>query len=215
MIPFTVLLVTVFLFIWNLAVIHFFAKRTFDYFSEWEDIPAEYVARKVIHILGGGITALATPMYYEGYYWIVGFSSFIIAGYLIFWRMRGRLSWFQVEENSYEVHFAFAYGVVLLWSDWIGDIWVGLIAVLFMSFGDSATGLVRAFNQKRHIKTWDGTVAMFLVSSIIGYWALGYYGVFIAAAVSLVEKIPGIDDNITIPTVSVILTYIGRFVLNI
>jgi phytol kinase len=215
MIPSSVLLVTGALFLWNLAVIHLFAKWTYDYFVTWQDVPAEYVARKVIHILGGGMTALATPMFFEGFYWIIGVSSLLIAGYLIFWRMRGRLSWFQVEENSYEVHFAFAYGVVLLWSNWIGDIWVGLIAVLFMSFGDSATGLVRAFNQKRHIKTWDGTIAMFIVSSVIGYWVLGYYGVFIAAAVSLVEKIPGIDDNITIPLVSVILTYIGRFILNI
>ena len=197
MIPSSVLLVTGALFLWNLAVIHLFAKWTYEYFVTWQDVPAEYVARKVIHILGGGMTALATPMFFEGFYWIIGVSSFLIAGYLIFWRMRGRLSWFQVEENSYEVHFAFAYGV------------------LFMSFGDSATGLVRAFNQKRHIKTWDGTIAMFIVSSVIGYWVLGYYGVFIAAAVSLVEKIPGIDDNITIPIVSVILTYIGRFILNI
>ena len=215
MIPYSVLLITGALFLWNLAVIHLFAKWTYDYFKTWQDIPAEYIARKVIHILGGGITALATPIFFEGYYWIIGVSSFLIAGYLIFWRVKGRLYWFQVEENNYEVHFAFAYGAVLLWSNYIGDIWVGLIAVLFMSFGDSATGLVRAFNQKRHIKTWDGTIAMFIVSSLIGYWGLGYYGVFIAAAVSLVEKIPGFDDNITIPIVSVILSYIGRFILKI
>ena len=215
MIPSSILLVTGALFLWNLAVIHLFAKWTYDYFVTWQDVPAEYVARKIIHILGGGITALATLIFFEGFYWIIGVSSFLIAGYLIFWRRRERLYWFQVEENSYEVHFAFAYGVVLLCSNWIGDIWIGLIAVLFMSFGDSATGLVRAFNQKRHIKTWDGTIAMFIVSSIIGYWGLGYYGVFIAAAVSLVEKIPGIDDNITIPIVSVTLAYIGRFILNI
>ena len=84
MITHSVLLITGALFLWNLAVIHLFAKLTYDYFKTWQDIPAEYIARKVIHILGGGITALATPIFFEGYYWIIGVSSFLIAGYLIF-----------------------------------------------------------------------------------------------------------------------------------
>ena len=45
--------------------------------------------------------------------------------------------------------------------------------------------------------------------------APGYYSDFIVAVVNIVENIMGIDDNITIPIVSVILTYIGKFILNI
>lgn len=215
MLPANILIITLGLFLWNLSVIHLFSRWTYEYFVSFEDVPAEYVGRKVIHALGGGVTAVVAALYYEGYYWVIAVSSFIIAGYLIYWRRHGRLHWFQIPENSYEVHFAFAYGFGFLIGIFVGDIWVALTAVLFMSFGDSATGLMRAFHQKRHIKTWDGTVVMFLVSSVIGYRVLGWYGIIVAGIVSLVEKIPGIDDNITIPVASMILTYVGRTNLKI
>jgi dolichol kinase len=80
-----------------------------------------------------------------------------------------------------------------------------------MSFGDSVTGLIRAFTQRKQIKSWDGTVAMMVVCSVIGYWRLGWYGVFISVIASLVERIPKIDDNITVPVISAVLVYVGRF----
>jgi dolichol kinase len=82
-----------------------------------------------------------------------------------------------------------------------------------MSFGDSATGLIRAFTQKRRIKSWDGTIAMIVVCSVIGYWKLDWYGVLVGIVASFIEKIPRIDDNITVPIVSAILVYLHKFIV--
>ena len=108
----------------------------------------------------------------------------------------------------YEVHFSLAYGATLLIGVLLQNLMVGLIPLLFMSFGDSATGLVRAVTQKKQVKSWDGSLAMFLVCSIIGWLFLGVYGIIIAAVATLVERIPGIDDNITVPIVTALLVYL-------
>ncbi len=208
-----VLLVTGLLFLWNIIVIHYVSRRIYEYFKRFEDVPAEYVGRKVVHILNGGVTALLAPVFYEGHYWVVTVSAFLLASYIYFRRRWKLMYWFQVRENAYEVHFALAYGAILMIGVLLGDVWIGLIPMLFMSFGDSATGLVRAFTQRRHVKSWDGTVAMFVTCSIIGYWKLGFYGILIAGIVSLVEKIPKIDDNITIPAVAAALVYLKTLLL--
>lgn len=88
------------------------------------------------------------------------------------------------------------------------DIWIGLIPILCLSFGDSVTGLVRAFTQKQQVKSWDGTIAMFIVCSFISFWRLGWLSLVLGGIVSLVEKIPQIDDNITIPVVAAVFLYL-------
>jgi len=208
-----VLLLTGLLFLWNLLVIHCVSRWFYDYFKRFEGVPAEYIGRKVVHILNGGVTALLIPMFYDGYYWVVTISAFLLAGYIYFRRKWRLMYWFQVRENAYEVHFALAYGIILMIGVFLGDAWIGLIPMLFMSFGDSATGLVRAFTQRRQVKSWDGTVAMFVVCSIIGFWRLGWYGILLSMIVSFVEKIPKIDDNITVPVVAAALVYLKRFLL--
>ena len=206
-------LVTGLLVLWNLTVIHYVSRRFYEYFKRFEDVPAEYLGRKVVHILNGGVTALLVPVFYEGYYWVVTVSAFLLASYIYFRRRWRLMYWFQVRDNAYEVHFALAYGAILMIGVILGDVWIGLIPMLFMSFGDSATGLVRAFTQKRRVKSWDGTIAMFVTCSIIGYWKLGFYGVLIAGVASLVEKIPKIDDNITVPVVTAALVYLKPLLL--
>jgi phytol kinase len=109
------------------------------------------------------------------------------------------------------VHFALAYGSILLIGTVLGNVWIGLIPMLFMSFGDSATGLVRAFNQRRRVKSWDGTAAMFLVCLVISGSIFVWYGIILSAVASLVEKIPEIDDNITVPIVTAVLVYLHTF----
>ena len=115
--------------------------------------------------------------------------------------------WFQTKKNLYEVHFAFAYGTILLCSVLLQNLLVGLIPLFFMSFGDSATGLIRAVTQKRHVKSWEGSLAMLTICAIIGCIFLGFYGLLIGIAATFVEKIPGIDDNITIPMLTGTLVY--------
>ena len=207
------LFITGLLFVWNLAIIHIVSKWVYDFFKKYEGVPAEYVSRKIVHIFNGGITALLVPIFYEGYYWIVIVSAFLFASYIYF-RRRWRLMYrFQVKDNAYEVHFALMYGITLMIGVVLGDVWVGLIPILFMSFGDSATGLIRAFTQRRRIKSWDGTVAMIVVCSVIGYWKLGWYGVLSGVVVSFIERIPRIDDNITVPIMTAILVYLKNFLI--
>jgi dolichol kinase len=204
--------ITGLLLLWNLAVVHNISKWVYGYSKRFEGVPAEYVGRKAVHILSGGVTTVVVSALYVDYYWLVTLSALMLAGYLYFRRKWGLMYWFQVEKNSFEIHFAIAYGAALIVGLALGDVWIGLIPMLFMSFGDSATGLVRAFRQKRQVKSWDGTIAMFLVCSVIGFWRLGWYGVFIGAAASLVERIPRLDDNVSVPIVAVLLVYLGRFI---
>jgi dolichol kinase len=201
-------LITGLLFVWNLIVIHYVSKWFFEYCKRFKGVPTEYVGRKIVHIFGGGFTSLLVPVFFEGHYWIVTISAFVLACYIFFRRRWRMMDWFQVRENAFEVHFAIVFGAILMVGDWLGNVWIGLIPMLFMSFGDSVTGLIRAFTQRKQVKSWDGTAAMFIVCSIIGVWKLGSYGLAVSAIVSLVEKIPKIDDNITVPIVTAALVYL-------
>ena len=202
------LIITGLLLLWNLFVTNYLAKWTYNFVSKYEDIPSEYIGRKIVHIFGGGVTALIIPQFYEGNYGLVTISAYGFAVYLLLCRKYHMLYWFQIKENMYEVHFAIAYGTTLLIGVYLQNLMTGLIPLLFMSFGDSATGLVRAVTQKKHVKSWEGSFAMFLICSTIGYLLLGFYGIIVGTVAALVEKIPGIDDNITVPLVTAFLVHI-------
>lgn len=203
-----ILIITFLLLLWNLIVIHYLAKWAHNIAQKYGDIPSAYIGRKIVHLFGGGITALLIPIFYEGYYLLVTISAFGLAIYLLLRRKYRLMYWFQIKENRYEVHFALAYGAILFTGVLLGNLWIGLIPLLFMSFGDSATGLIRAITQKRHVKSWEGSLAMFLICSIIGFVSLGIYGVMVGSIATLVEKIPNIDDNITVPLASAVLIYL-------
>lgn len=203
-----VLIITVLLLLWNLFVIHFVSKWAYRFAQKYENIPGAYIGRKVIHSLGAGVTAITIPFFFVGYYEFVILSAFALSAYLFFWRHYKLLYWFQVRKNMYEVHFGIAYGFVLIIGIFLQNLMVALIPLLFMSFGDSATGLVRAITQNKQVKSWDGSLAMFLICSIIGWFFLGIYGIIIAAIATMIERIPGIDDNITVPIVTTLLVYL-------
>jgi hypothetical protein len=63
----TVAIVTAVLAVWNLFVMEFLARIAHDFIKRYEGVPAEYVGRKVVHILGGGITTLLIPVVFDGY----------------------------------------------------------------------------------------------------------------------------------------------------
>ena len=203
-----IILITGLLLVWNLFVVNNIAKWIYNYVKKFKDIPAQYISRKAVHVFSGGITAILVPICYHGYYWLVSISAFGLGFFLLYKRYTKPMYWFQLEENKYEAHFAFAYGGILLVGVLVQNLLVGLIPLLFMSFGDSATGLIRAITQKRLIKSWEGSLAMLIICSIIAYIFLGPYGLLVGAAATLIEKIPGIDDNITVPLVTAILVYL-------
>ena len=203
-----ILIITCLLLLWNLFVIHYLTKWVYNFVQKYEGIPAAYIGRKIIHIFVAGITAILIALFYSGYYKFAIIATFGLSAYLFFWRQYRLMYWFQVKENMYEVHFSLAFGTILLIGVLLQNLIVGLIPLLFMSFGDSATGLVRAFTQKKQVKSWDGSLAMFFVCSIIGWLFLGVYGIIIAAVAMLVERIPRIDDNITVPIVTALLVFL-------
>jgi dolichol kinase len=204
---FQIIVVTFFLLLWNLFVIHFLAKWVYNFVIRYENIPAEYISRKIVHIFCGGFTALMIPLFYVGYYEIVTIAAFGLAFYLLIRRRYKPLFWFQIKENKYEVHFAFAYGAILLVAVLLQNMLIGLIPLFFMSFGDSATGIIRAVTQKRQVKSWEGSLAMLFVCVVIGYLLLGFIGILIGTLATFVEKIPGIDDNLTVPVLTGALVY--------
>jgi len=169
---------------------------------------AVYFNRKVIHILAGGVVALLVPVFFTS-----PTIPLILALILAFinWiphRTGKLMHWYQVKDNMYEVNFCIAWGVVLT-ASWIfmATPLYGLIPILFMSFGDAATGIVRNAMFKKRTKSWWGNLAMFLVCAPLAYYYIGFPGVFIAALASIIEhyeKNP-IDDNILITLSTFIL----------
>lgn len=202
-----ILVITCLLLLWNLFVLHYVTKWVYNYVTRYKDIPAAYIGRKIVHIFCGGVTALVIPLFYEGYYEVVTVAAFGLAFYLLIRRRHKPMHWFQVKENMYEVHFAFAYGTILVVAVLLQNMLIGLIPLFFMSFGDSATGLIRAVTQKRQVKSWEGSLAMLTVCITVGYAFLATYGILLGIAATLVEKIPGIDDNITVPLLTGTLVY--------
>ncbi|MEM0013997.1 MAG: dolichol kinase [Zestosphaera sp.] len=177
---------------------------------------AVYFNRKIIHILAGGLVALLVPFLFTSP--TIPFVLALVLA-LVTWlpHKTGRLMpWFQVRENMYEVNFCVAWGTILLLSWLVFSTPVyGLIPVLFMSFGDAATGVVRNLIYRRRTKSWWGNFAMFLVCLPIGYYFIGLWGIPVAALSSFIEhyEFNPIDDNILISITSflslMILSYTG------
>ncbi|MFP3172346.1 MAG: dolichol kinase [Acidilobus sp.] len=173
---------------------------------------SRYMARKTIHILGGGVVAALVPIIYTQP-WMAFASAMALTGYIAYRRRRNLMSWFQEPDNAYEAHFTLMWGLVIL-ASWFFDpsMVIGAVPALFMSVGDGITGVVRGLRRVRG-KAWSGTIAMIVVSSLIGGYFLGLEGIAAAVVASFVERINGVDDNITVPLVSFLLLLAMRYLL--
>ncbi len=166
---------------------------------------AVYFNRKIIHVLAGGVIALILPTLFTS----PTLPSILAAALsVVTWvpHRRGRLMyWFQVRENMHEVSFCLMWGmaVLLAWL-FLGSPIYAQVPVLFMSFGDAATGLTRNFLFKRRTKSWWGNIAMFAVCAPIAYWLVGPLGIPLAGAASIIEhfELNPVDDNILISLTS-------------
>ena len=85
--------------------------------------------------------------------------------------------------------------------------------LLIFAFGDGASTLVgirgehRIFYNRR--KTWEGTIAFFLVASVVSVFLLGFSALLVSAVLAVVESLPlPFDDNFTITAVGAILSYL-------
>jgi dolichol kinase len=175
---------------------------------------AVYYNRKLIHIFGGGVCALAVP-----YVFATSMFPFMMAMFLALFtyiphRIGRLMYWFQTDDNMYEVTFTLMWGIIITLG-WLlsgGDFLLGVLPVLFMSVGDAVTGLVRNYLYGKRTKSWWGNVAMAIVSVSVGTM-LGIAGVVAGGVASVIEhfEFHPIDDNVTVPLVSFVILALSKF----
>jgi dolichol kinase len=162
---------------------------------------AVYYNRKIIHIFAGGIVAFLVPFLFTAP--LVPFlMALLLGGFLYYWHYRGKLlSWFQTNENMYEVNFTIAWGlsVLILWI-LTGDPRISVVPAVFIALGDGVTGIIRNALFARRTKHWAGNLGMLAVVVPLGFILAGLPGVIAGLVSSFVERyeFPPIDDNILI-----------------
>ncbi|AWR96447.1 phosphatidate cytidylyltransferase [Acidianus sulfidivorans JP7] len=169
-----------------------------------------YVARKSIHMLGGGIVAVISPYVFSSPFLPI-ILSYLLSIYLLFHRKGKMLDWFQDKENQGEVYFTFSFGTILLiswlimpnfWDPGIKYLYVALLPLLYMAFGDGVTGIIRNYVYKKRVKGLWGSVGMLVVCASLGYFLLSIYGLISGVIATIVERLGKVDDNILVPFVS-------------
>jgi len=138
---------TILLFIWVIFVAMFLTKRLYRYMRSHgvEHNVAIYYNRKAIHILAGGVCAIIISFTFETPLLPLIMASVLAIFLYVPHRIGKIMSWFQTEDNMYEVSFAIMWGVILSlgWLVSGGNFWFGVLPVLFVAVGDSLTGIVR------------------------------------------------------------------------
>ncbi|RLG61006.1 hypothetical protein DRN86_01110 [Candidatus Geothermarchaeota archaeon] len=162
-----------------------------------------WVNRKIIHL--STVPAVIAYMYFfKEPYVFFSFSIFFTV-MLILPHLRGsELRWFQIKDNYGEVFYCISFAILsmAMWN--LDRVFAGLV-MLFMAVGDSVTGLIRSRFLKRRGKHWTGTVVMFLVCSLIGFYFLSYDGILLALAATLAEGQPWLDDNLSVPLITTLM----------
>lgn len=196
--------------VWVLLIVFYFSKIVGRHTNK-------YVSRKFIHFTTAGLVTLliyvmlllGDPMFSSPA--IPVGAAFILALMTLIPHIEGKeLTWFQVRNNFGEVWFCLSWGILFL-VFWYVDIIIPVVATFFMAFGDGVTGIVRNYVYKRWTKGFWGSIAMLAVSAPFGALVAGIHGLLSAILATIVEKMPWIDDNLTVPLISAIALYILRY----
>ncbi|MGC9105188.1 MAG: phosphatidate cytidylyltransferase [Thermoprotei archaeon] len=174
--------------------------------SKWvARLTSIYVSRKVIHIVGGGLVAVLAPFVFSSPFVLI-VVSYLLTAYLLVLRVkRKEMNWFMERDSLGEVYYTFSYGTVLLLM-WLiepdywhtHDIYIALVPIYFMSFGDGVTGIIRNYVYKRRVKGFWGSVGMLVVSAIIGYYYFGPVGLLAGVLATVLEVLNLVDDNLSV-----------------
>jgi len=190
---------------WVLFVSLFLTKKTYEAFIAWgyTHNVAVYYNRKIIHMLTGGLIAILVPFLYKSFIPIGVMVIFLAIGNYLPHKQNRLFYWYQVKENMYEVHFILMWGLVIMIGFLIDNIWIAIVPILFMSFGDGVTGIVRNLLYRKRTKSWWGNLAMFAVCAPMAFAIFNFAGLISATLASIVERFEFglIDDNITVPLV--------------
>ncbi|EZQ04806.1 hypothetical protein [Candidatus Acidianus copahuensis] len=170
------------------------------------DKKGTYVARKFIHILGGGVVAVLGPFVFSSPL-IPIILPYILTIYLLLHRKGKMLSWFQDKGDMGEVFFTFSFGTILLLS-WVlipsfwdpGNklLYVALLPLFYMSFGDGITGIIRNYVYGKRMKGNWGSLGMLVLCATLGYLLLSYVGLLSGIIATVLEKYGKLDDNLTV-----------------
>lgn len=191
--------------VWVLIVVFWLSKIVS---RKWN----KYVARKFIHFFTGGLVAVIAPYIFE-VPTIPVLGALFMALVTVAPRIWNKdLDWFQIEKNFGDTWFCISFAILFL-TFWYIDKVIAITAALFMAVGDGVTGIVRNKVYKRHVKGFWGSVAMLIVSAVIGVLYKGIPGVVTAIIATIIEKIPLIDDNISVPLVSAGVLYVIPFLM--
>jgi phytol kinase len=204
---------TLIMIIWVIFVVYFAAKWIYQIAISHGYSPQSgaYFGRKVIHLLAGGVVALTLPyLFHEPVLPLI--MAVLLSLFLYLPHRTGKLMyWFQDPNNEFEVHFTIMWGLLAFFTWFIDStFWLAVIPILFMAWGDGVTGIVRNFRYKKRVKGWEGSVAMLIVSVPIGM-RFGLAGIVAAILATLAEKQRYIDDNITVPLVSITVLLLAYF----
>ncbi|KSW11556.1 hypothetical protein CF15_01595 [Pyrodictium occultum] len=187
---------------WVLFSIHGLARWSYERArSRWGEAVGIYFARKVIHMAAGGLVALLVPFVFREP-WVPFILGLLLAAYVYLPHRTGRLmTWFQDPGNISEVYYCISWALAVLVA-WPFDVRIAVLPLFLMSFGDGVTGIIRGIRQRRRVKSWDGTLGFLAVGLPAGLAMLGPVGGLAAAAAALAEKSGLVDDNISVPLVS-------------
>jgi dolichol kinase len=180
----------------------------------WVPKRGTYLGRKFVHIFGAGVVAVILPFEFHEPYLPFAFAMLLALLTFTLHRTNHVLYWFQDPENYSETYFALTWGAAVMVT-WVFDrsFMLAVVPTLFMAWGDGVTGVVRNLMYKKRTKSWEGSLAMLLVCVPIGA-LMGVAGIVAGAAATAVERFDGIDDNISIPLVS-LAVLIPAFVLRL
>ncbi len=204
---------TIILTLWVFFVTAYLTKKIYHYMisRRYPHNVVVYYNRKIIHIAAAGLVAFLVPFIYKDPLIPFVLGLFFGAVTYIPRRMNKLMYWFQVPENTYEVHFTILWGLsIYLMYLFTHNMFMSVIPAVFMSIGDGVTGIVRNLIYKKRTKSWYGNFAMMAVISPIGYAFAGLGGLVAGVVASLIEKLEGVDDNITIPLATVVVLFLWR-----
>jgi hypothetical protein len=197
------------LFIWVIFVVNFLAKKAYEYAKVRRgEMSGVYFSRKVIHFLAGGLVALLVPYLYRSPLFPLIIASLLTIIVYLPHRTGKLMYWFQVEDNIAEVYFTIMWGAIIT-IGWYINVWLGVIPILFMAWGDGITGIIRNILYHRRTKAWIGNIVMFVLCAPLGYLFFGWLGIIAAALSSIIEHFEFIDDNISVPVTSFITILMG------
>ena len=196
--------VTLVLLLWMAFVLLVASRRLYDYVLRrgWDPKRGTYLGRKFVHIFGAGVVAVTLPFEFHEPWFPFLFAMFLAGLTFILHRSNHIWYWFQDPANYSETYFALAWGAAVLLT-WFVDktFLLAVVPTLFMAWGDGVTGVVRNLLYKKRTKAWEGSLAMLIVCVMVGA-LMGLAGVLAGVVATAVERFDGLDDNISIPLVS-------------